>query len=119
MMKEKAQENWKIFNHLESLLDEWKSMGTWEEDQEETLTIIREKLGMDTFEKEEILKVEKLFLFLFDPANQAVNMGKQFRLLMTYFPVNRHINTKVKYNDCNKEQKVQKSFSGFDTSNLK
>ena len=41
--------------------DKWKSMGTWEKDQEETLEIVRDKLGMYTFEGEEVLKVEKLF----------------------------------------------------------
>lgn len=57
LMKEKSPENWKIFNHLESLLDEWKSMGSWENDQEETVCIIRDKLGMKSFGQEEILKV--------------------------------------------------------------
>ena len=56
-MKEKSPENWKIFNHLESLLDGWKMMGSWENDQEETVCIIRDKLGMESFEQEEILKV--------------------------------------------------------------
>jgi len=57
MMKTNSPENWKIFNVLDPLLDEWKAMGSWEQDQEDILNTIITSLGLDIFKKEEILKV--------------------------------------------------------------
>ena len=66
LMKEKTPDYWRIFNHLESLLDEWKKMGTWRKDQEDVLKIIRDDLEIDSFESEDILKVNCLFVVVFD-----------------------------------------------------
>ena len=57
LLKDKDPEAWRIFNHLEPLLQEWKDMGSWEADQGDIVNIIRERLGMKTFSREEILKV--------------------------------------------------------------
>ena len=57
LLKDKDPDAWRIFNHLEPLLQEWKNMESWEANQEDTVNIIREKLAMKTFSREEILKV--------------------------------------------------------------
>jgi hypothetical protein len=45
-------------------------MGTWKKDQKETLKKVKDKLSMDTFEEEEILKLENLFKVAFDLPNR-------------------------------------------------
>ena len=60
LLRDRDPQTWNIFTQLEPLLEEWKAMESWEADQEETVTIIREKLNMNTFSREEILKVGKM-----------------------------------------------------------
>ena len=76
-MKEKSPENWRIFNILEPLLEEWKGMGSWENDQEDIVKIIRDSLGMDSFSKEEILKVKILYIDKESCISKTVKFRKQ------------------------------------------
>ena len=74
MMKTNSPENWKIFNVLDPLLDEWKAMGSWEQDQEDILNTIITSLGLDIFKKEEILKVVYTFnLCCISPAKERLH----------------------------------------------
>ena len=58
LLKNNEKEKWKIFKTLQSSLDEWKKMTPWEENQEEKLDIIQNKLGLKSeFSREEILQV--------------------------------------------------------------
>ena len=72
LLKDKDPEAWRIFNHLEPLLQEWKDMGSWEADQGDTVNIIREKLGMKTFSREEILKVSEVVNEAADPETACI-----------------------------------------------
>ena len=61
LLRNKEKEKWKIFKTLQSSLDEWKKMTPWEENQEEKLDIIQNKLGLKSeFSREEILQVQKM-----------------------------------------------------------
>ena len=46
------------FQRLATLIQQWKATPGWLEGQEKTLTLIREKLEMNTIHEEEILKVK-------------------------------------------------------------
>ena len=48
------------FQHLATLLQEWKATPGWLEGQEETVALLREKLELEIFPEEEILEVKSL-----------------------------------------------------------
>ena len=51
-------EDWRTFRLLQCSLDEWRKMHPWEENQEEKVTIIREKLKLNKYSREDILEVK-------------------------------------------------------------
>ena len=57
LLRELRPEDWATFCLLQSSLAEWRQMAPWEHNQEERLAIIRDKLGMDSFSRDEILEV--------------------------------------------------------------
>ena len=60
LIKDLRPEDWKTFKLLQCSLDEWREMHPWEENQEEKINIIREKLKQKKFSREDILKVNIL-----------------------------------------------------------
>ena len=61
-MRDKRPDDWKIFQLLQHSLDEWLKMDPWEQNQEEKVDIILNKLELKQFTTEDILKVIHLFL---------------------------------------------------------
>ena len=57
MLREKNKEDWQTFMSLASLLEEWKKMDPWEENQLGKIRIIREDLGLTEFSHDDILTV--------------------------------------------------------------
>ena len=57
-MKEKRPKDWEIFNILQASLDEWKNMPPWEENQQEKINIIQNKLNLKQYNEEDILQVK-------------------------------------------------------------
>ena len=57
LIKDLRPEDWKTFKLLQCSLDEWREMHPWEENQEEKINIIREKLKQKKFSREDILEV--------------------------------------------------------------
>ena len=60
LIKDLRPEDWKTFKLLQCSLDEWREMHPWEENQEEKINIIREKLKQKKFSREDILEVNIL-----------------------------------------------------------
>ena len=58
LLRDSQPEQWETFTSLASLLDQWKEMDLWEENQEEKIEFIREDLGLTKFSREEILTVD-------------------------------------------------------------
>ena len=58
LLRDSQPEQWETFTSLASLLDQWKEMDVWEENQEEKIEFIREDLGLTKFSREEILTVD-------------------------------------------------------------
>ena len=57
LLREKNKEDWQTFMSLASLLEEWKKMDPWEENQLGKIRIIREVLGLTEFSHDDILTV--------------------------------------------------------------
>ena len=57
LLREKNTEDWQTFISLASLLEEWKKMDPWEENQLGKIKIIREDLGLTQFSHQDILTV--------------------------------------------------------------
>ena len=57
LLRELRPGDWATFCLLQSSLAEWREMAPWEHNQEERIAIIRDKLGMDSFSRDEILEV--------------------------------------------------------------
>ena len=64
LMKEKRPDDWRTFRLLQCSLDEWRKMHPWEENQEEKVNIIREKLKLSKFSREDILEVKQIVMHL-------------------------------------------------------
>ena len=58
LMKDRRPKDWEIFNILQASLDEWKNMPPWEENQQEKIDIIQNKLNLKHYDKEDILQVK-------------------------------------------------------------
>lgn len=59
LMRDRDTESWQTFMSLASLLEEWRKMDPWEENQEEKIKFIREDLGLTQFSRDEILMVKR------------------------------------------------------------
>ena len=59
LLRDTNTEEWQSFISLASLLEEWKAMDPWEENQLEKIKIIREDLGLTQFSHLDILTVGK------------------------------------------------------------
>ena len=59
LLRETNTEAWQSFISLASLLEDWKKMDPWEENQLEKIKIIREDLGLTQFSHHDILTVGK------------------------------------------------------------
>ena len=59
LLRELRPGDWATFCLLQSSLAEWREMAPWEHNQEERIAIIRDKLGMDSFSRDEILEVHR------------------------------------------------------------
>ena len=59
LLRELRPGDWATFCLLQSSLAEWREMAPWEHNQEERIGIIRDKLGMDSFSRDEILEVHR------------------------------------------------------------
>ena len=57
LLRELRPGDWATFCLLQSSLAEWREMAPWEHNQDERIAIIRDKLGMDSFSRDEILEV--------------------------------------------------------------
>ena len=64
LMKEQRPDDWRTFRLLQCSLDEWRKMHPWEENQEEKVNIIREKLKLSKFSREDILEVKQIVMHL-------------------------------------------------------
>ena len=60
LLREKNKEEWQTFMALASLLEEWKKMDPWEENQLGKIKIIREDLGLTEFSHDDILTVVQI-----------------------------------------------------------
>ena len=60
LLREKNKEDWQTFMALASLLEEWKKMDPWEENQLGKIKIIREDLGLKEFSHDDILTVDQI-----------------------------------------------------------
>ena len=59
LLRELRPGDWATFCLLQSSLAEWREMAPWEHNQEERIASIRDKLGMDSFSRDEILEVHR------------------------------------------------------------
>ena len=57
LLRDTDTQAWRTFTSLASLLEEWKKMDPWEENQEGIVRFIRQDLGLTEFSREEILTV--------------------------------------------------------------
>ena len=64
LLRENNPEDWRSFTSLASLLEEWKAMDPWEENQLEKIKIIREYLGLTQFSYNDILTVGRTSSFI-------------------------------------------------------
>ena len=64
LLRENNPEDWRSFTSLASLLEEWKAMDPWEENQLEKIKIIREYLGLAQFSYNDILMVGRTSSFI-------------------------------------------------------
>ena len=60
LLREKNKEDWQSFMSLASLLEDWKKMDPWEENQLGKIKIIREDLGLKEFSHDDILTVVQI-----------------------------------------------------------
>ena len=60
LMREKRPGDWKMFQLLQHSLEDWLKMDPWEQNQEEKIDIIQNKLELRQFTREDILKVNLL-----------------------------------------------------------
>ena len=65
LLREKNKEDWQSFMSLASLLEDWKKMDPWEENQAEKIRIIREDLGLTQFSRNDILTVAQTIASIF------------------------------------------------------
>ena len=72
LMRDQRPEDWRTFRLLQCSLDEWRKMHPWEENQEEKVTIIREKLKLNKFSREDILEVEYSFMHFTSQRNLCI-----------------------------------------------
>ena len=57
LLRDTDSEAWRTFTSLALLLEEWKKMDPWEENQEGIVSFIQRDLGLTEFSREEILTV--------------------------------------------------------------